>query len=123
MTLAFLAVTLAAQAAAPTGEHWVEIYRSEARTVYLDPGSIRSVRGNMRSARTRTDYSPPEPMARSYYTQDVDCDARAMALTDYASYDRDGGVIRQGSIPTTAQQFSRVEPDTQGEAVLNSICR
>ena len=127
MQLSFLALALAAQnpASGPAGEQWVELARPEGRVVQLDLNSIHVVRGQIRSARTRVTLDQPDASGRgrTEYVQEVDCQARSMALTGYANYRPDGSLINQGSAPNSERQWTPFAPGSQGAATMDRVCR
>lgn len=124
--LLIAAAALAALAGAQpagTAPSWIRVARGPQHATYLDVRSVRA-RGSIRSAWTRSDYDAPTRTGamRTYFSQDVDCAARTLTMTEFVNHDRGGRVLSRAAIPPQTRRTNPVSAGTQGETLLNMVC-
>jgi hypothetical protein len=107
---------------------WTEINKNERGTVYADRSTIRRSAGTIKMW-SLTDYSQPKPFTkgRSYSSsmmlEEHDCQeqrTRLLQVTLYSEQMREGALVHTESTPF---EWTYVQPDSVGEALLKFACQ
>lgn len=128
------ALCLASQSAAAQNSRWIRVSGDDSVEVYMDTQSIRRTGSTVKawlkwrfaSPQETASVSPKKTYSSSKVLGIYRCGDRTAATIQYIRYsqsDASGEVVESFSIPEVVATLEEVAPETNGETILEYVCK
>lgn len=122
--LAIIAATTLPFTASAQESNWVEIGDSNTNVLTVDPSTIKTVSGSIRSAWFQFTKKPTAsaPIYSTKQMTRINCDEETTATVSIVSYNAKGDVISSHTTPVVLLTYEPAPPGTLAATMVKVVC-